>query len=242
MTMNKRILLGIDTNISPATQLALHAVSAFMEQASPQLHVVLLNVIPVPYMTSPSLGMYVGHLLPMSITPDQRNQAEDDLSKARTELQKVGIPPEQIEVLIRIGIPAEEIVKTAKELQVNFIVVGSRGNTTRQKIRRFLAGSTSRRILQLAPCPVMIVSMPRVAHPTDLVLWYAESITRHLKQHTNSLTVFTPREVAQMFVPPNKKRPGRKEIAAATLALESLSGSGILCRHDIKGELRYVND
>jgi nucleotide-binding universal stress UspA family protein len=242
MTMNKRILLGIDTNISPATQLALQAVSAFMEQASSQLHVVLLSVIPVPYMTSPSLGMYVGHLLPMSITPDQRNQAEDDLSRARTELQKAGISSEQIEVLIRIGIPAEEIAKVAKELQVNFIVVGSRGNTTRQKIRRFLAGSTSRRILQLAPCPVMIVSMPRVAHPNDLVVWYSEAITRHLQQNTNSLTVFTPREVAQMFVPPNKKKPGRKEIAAATLALEALSGSGVLCRHDIKGELRYVND
>src|SRR5712692_4646435 len=133
MTMNKRILLGIDTNISPATQLALHAVSAFMEQASSQLHVVLLSVIPVPYMTSPSLGMYVGHLLPMSITPDQRNQAEDDLSRARTELQNAGISSEQIEVLIRIGIPAEEIVKAAKELQVNFIVVGSRGNSSRQK-------------------------------------------------------------------------------------------------------------
>ena len=31
--MNKRILLGIDTDISPSTQLALHAVSALMEQA-----------------------------------------------------------------------------------------------------------------------------------------------------------------------------------------------------------------
>ncbi len=240
--MNKRILLGIDTNFSPATQLALHAVSALMEQASPQLHVVLLSVIPVPYMTSPSLGMYVGHLLPLSITPEQRSQAEGDLRRARTELQKTGVASEQIEVIIRIGIPAEEIAKVAKELQVNCIVVGSRGNAPRQRIRRFFAGSTSRRVLQLAPCPVMIVSTPRVSLPTDLVAWYAEEITRYLQQHTNSLTVFTPQEVAQMFVPPNKKKAGRKEIAAATLALEALSGSGVLCRHDIKGELRYVND
>src|SRR5579859_7785974 len=114
MTMNKRILLGIDTNISPATQLALHAVSALMEQASPQLHVVLISVIPVPYMTSPSLGMYVGHLLPLSITPEQRSQVEGDLRRARTELQKTGVAPEQIEVIIRIGIPSEEIAKAAK--------------------------------------------------------------------------------------------------------------------------------
>src|SRR5207249_9661062 len=144
--MNKRILLGIDTSISPQTQRALRVVSAFMEQAAPEFHVVLLSVIPVPYMTSPSLGMYVGHLLPMSITSEQRSQAEDDLHKARTEMQKDGVAPEQIEVIIRIGIPAEEIAKAAKELQVNFIVVGSRGNSPRQKIRRFFVGSTSRRV------------------------------------------------------------------------------------------------
>ncbi|HEY6408288.1 MAG TPA: universal stress protein, partial [Ktedonobacteraceae bacterium] len=228
--MNKRILLGIDTNISPSAQLALQAVIAFMEQAAPQLHVVLLSVIPVPYMTSPSLGMYVGHLIPMSITPEQRSQAEADLRHARTELQKGGVAPEQIEVLMRVGIPAEEIVRAAKELQVSFIVVGSRGNSRRQSIRRFLAGSTSRRVLQLAHCPVMIVSAPRVQHPTNLVTWYSEEITQYLQQHPDSLSVFTPREVAQMFVPPNKKKPGRKEIAAATLALEELTGSGVLCR------------
>ncbi|HBE25925.1 MAG TPA: hypothetical protein DDW33_09590 [Ktedonobacter sp.] len=243
MTMNKRILLGIDTNISPQTQRALHTVSAFMEQGASQLlHVVLLTVIPVPYMTSPSLGMYVGHLLPMSITSEQRSQAEDDLRNARAELQQAGVFPEQIEVLIRVGMPAEEIVKVAKELQVNFIVVGSRGNAPQQKIRRFFAGSTSRRVLQLAPCPVMIVSSPPTPHHSDLVAWYLEAITYYLQQHTNALTVFTPQEVAQKFIPPNKKKPGRKEIAAATLALEQLTGSGVLCRHDIRGELRYVND
>jgi hypothetical protein len=112
----------------------------------------------------------------------------------------------------------------------------------RQKVRRFLAGSTSRRVLQLASCPVMIVSAPHIPRHTDLVVWYETAINSYLQQHTSALTVFTPQEVAQKFVPPNKKRPGRKEIAAATLALEHLAGSGVLCRHDVRGELRYVND
>jgi len=43
-------------------------------------------------------------------------------------------------------------------------------------------------------------------------------------------------------VNPNKKAPGRKERAAAILALEELARNGVLCRHDVKGELRYVND
>jgi len=89
---------------------------------------------------------------------------------------------------------------------------------------------------------VMIVTLPRTAPPGDLVTWYEQAITTYLQEHTNSLTVFTPQEVAQKFVPPRKKAPGRKEIAAAALALEQLASTGLLCRHDVKGELRYVND
>src|SRR5713101_1185914 len=115
MTMNRRILLGIDMNISPATQLALRTMSELMELANSQLQLVLLSVIPVPAMSYPSLGMYVGHLLPTAITTEQRSQAEADLRKARAELQKQGIASEQIEGIIRVGLPAEEIVKAAKE-------------------------------------------------------------------------------------------------------------------------------
>jgi hypothetical protein len=88
----------------------------------------------------------------------------------------------------------------------------------------------------------MIVTTPNTPRPTDLVTWYSEAITVYLQQHTDVLTVFTPQEVAKKFVPLNKKKPGRKEIAAATLALEQLTGSGMLCRHDVSGELKYVND
>ena len=146
----------------------------------------------------------------MAITSEQRSQAENALHKVRSELQKGGMAPEQIEALIRVGLPADEIVKVAKELNVTFIVIGSRGNALREKIRRFLVGSISRRVIQLAPCPVMIVQAPRVLYPTDLIAWYEEAITAYLQEDTNSLTVFTPREVAQKFVPPREKRPGCK--------------------------------
>jgi nucleotide-binding universal stress UspA family protein len=240
--MNKHILLGIDAPISPATQQALRSMSEFVEQLAPQLHLILLHVIPIPSISSPALGMYVGYLQPTFVTYEQRSLAEDVLRNARTELQKQGIPSGQIETLIRLGVPADQIVKVARELHVDFIVVGSRGNSTVQKIRRFIAGSTSRRILQIASCPVMIVNSPQSRQPADLVTWYEESITHYLQEHTGDLTVFTPLEVAQMFAPPSKKAPGRKEKAAAILALEQLARSGVLCRHDVKGEMRYVND
>jgi nucleotide-binding universal stress UspA family protein len=243
--MDKRILLGVDATISPATQRALYTIGEFISQAAPQLRLILLNVIPLPAVASPSPGMYVGHFQSLSVTPEQRTQAEDILRKARSELQRQGVSSAQVEVLIRVGIPADEIVRAARELQVDFIVVGSRGNSVGQQIRRFLSGSTSRKILYTAPCPVMIVVPPaptKTARPGDLVRWYEESITNYLKEHTSTLTVFTPLEVVQIFVPPGKKRRKRKEIAAATLALEHLAHNGLLCRHEVKGELRYIND
>ena len=243
--MKKRILLGIDALISPATQHALRTISELIEQAIPQLHLVLLHVIPVPNVTSPALGMYVGQLQPTSSTSDQRAEGELALRRAQIELQNRGLAPDQIETLTRLGSPAEELAKAARELQVDVIVVGSRGNGARQQARRFFAGSISRRILALAPCPVMIVTLPHPIHikqPHDLVKWYEESITRYLQEHTSDLTVFTPQEVALAFIPPHKKGPGRKERAAAILALEHLARNGVLCRHDVKGEMRYVND
>jgi hypothetical protein len=81
-----------------------------------------------------------------------------------------------------------------------------------------------------------------VKKPHDLVKWYEESITRYLQEHTGDLTVFTPQEVALTFAPSPNKESGRKERAAAILALEQLARGGLLCRHDVKGELRYVND
>ena len=240
--MNKHILLGIDAPISPATQQALHLMGEFVEQAAPQLHIFLLHVIPVPALSFPAPGMYIGHVQPPLYSNEQHVQAEEALHKARTELEKQGIASGQIEMLIRLGVAADQIVRVAKELHVDFIVVGSRGNSVKQKIRRLIAESTSRRILQLAPCPVMIVNSPETRRPGDLVTWYEESITHYLREHTGDLTVFTPGEVAQMFIPPGKKAPGRKERAAAILALEQMARNGILCRHDVKGEMRYVND
>ena len=240
--MNKRILLGIDAPISPATEHALRSISEFVEQAAPSLQIVLLHVIPIPYFSSPAIGLSTGHLQPTFFTSEQRSLAEEALRAASAELLKQGIDSRQIETLLYTGVPADQITKAAVELHADFIVVGSRGSSSKQKIRRFFTGSTSRSILQLAHCPVMIVSYPNIRQSGDLVTWYEKSIRHYLHEHTGDLTVFSPQEVAQMFVPPGKKVVGRKEIAAAILALEQLARGGTLCRHDIKGQMKYVND
>jgi hypothetical protein len=131
-------------------------------------------------------------------------------------------------------------VKAAQELGVDCIVLWSHENSLTQKIQRVVAGSTSRQVLQHAPCPIMVVP-PRTSLPRDLVTWYEEAVTRYLHEQAGRLTILTPSEVAHTFGPAHTTA-GRKEVAAATRALERLASNGVLCCRPVNGELRCMND
>jgi universal stress protein A len=60
----------------------------------------------------------------------------------------------KIETLQRLGVPYEEIVKIAKESEVDLIVIGTHGYTG---LKHFLLGSTVERVVRVAPCPVLVV-------------------------------------------------------------------------------------
>ena len=241
--MDKSILFGIDSDLSPITQHVLHKAGELVEQAAPEVHCILLNVVPTAQVISTHPGLYAGHFFPLAVAPWQRHQAEDVVYKARLLLQMQGIPFACTEGIIRVGVPADEIVRAAKELQVSLIIIGCHGYSFRHRLRRLILGSISRRVLRLAPCPVMIVSPPPTTRrTTDLVIWYENAIRRYLSEHTDELQVFTPNQLVQQFAPLDSRRPGRKEKEAARLALEKLAQQGVLCCHRIQGELRYVND
>ena len=58
------------------------------------------------------------------------------------------------ECLTRLGRPAEEIVRAAAELEVDAIVIATRGFTG---LRHALIGSTAEAVVRRAPCAVWIV-------------------------------------------------------------------------------------
>lgn len=60
--------------------------------------------------------------------------------------------------LLKTGVPHEEIVKTAKEERVSYIVMGTHG---RGPLDRFLLGSVAERVVRTAPCPVVTVRRPK---------------------------------------------------------------------------------
>ena len=234
--MNRRIVVAIDAYISPQTQHVLRVASSLLEVSSPQLGVVLLHVIPVPDMPISKFGM-----TKVAPTVGQRELAEQALHKARIELQKQGIMPERIEILLRSGIPPDEIGKAAQELEADFIMIGSRGNSLKQKMRRLLTGSTSHQVVKRGPCPVLIAALPQIPGPHNLIAWYQEAITHYLQEHPEKLMIFTSSDVARMFAPP-QRTAGRKEVDAASAALEQLASSGVLVCQRVNGQLRCIND
>jgi hypothetical protein len=97
-TMNRLIVVAIDADLSDATQLALHAASSLLARSLPPTGAVLLHVIPVPDMPQSRFG--TSRFTP---TAEQRELAEHALHRARLNLLKQGIVPEQIELRLRSG-------------------------------------------------------------------------------------------------------------------------------------------
>ncbi len=237
--MNQQILLGVDMDLSPATQAMLQMVRTFLVQLAPQCQALLLTVIPVPYDTPSSLGRFRGQTPCLSATTVQRTEARQTLKLAQAVLVQAGIAPGRLETQVCEGVPVEELVKVAAERQVACIVLGYRGAALRHRLRRLLLGSTTAQVLRRAPCPVLLV--PVTSGSTNLVAWYEEAITRELSEHASGLSIFTPEVVASRFPPPHRARR-HKEVAAATKALQQLEGRGVLICQQVKGAWQCFND
>jgi len=67
---------------------------------------------------------------------------------------------------VRIGHPAEEIVKAAEATAADIVVVGSHGLTG---VKRYLIGSVSNQVLQSAHCSVLIVKQSEDVEPGSRV-------------------------------------------------------------------------
>jgi len=80
----------------------------------------------------------------------QLAQAVDDVKTYQEELPEMFRPTEPI---VAQGHPAEQILATIARQKIDLAIVGSRGHAA---IERLLVGSTSARVVQEAPCSVLI--------------------------------------------------------------------------------------
>ena len=76
-----------------------------------------------------------------------------------TEQLRESVPPRapkpsHVKFLVRIGKPYQQIVEVAREAQTDLVIMGVRG---RSSLNSALFGSTTYRVIQLGPCPVLAV-------------------------------------------------------------------------------------
>lgn len=103
---------------------------------------------------------YDAELIVLHVLEEARNssQAQATLATAREQLDKMiqqEMPkPLKIKTAVRVGKPYQQIIELAEETHTDTIVMGVRG---RGAVDLAVFGSTTYRVLQLGPCPVLAV-------------------------------------------------------------------------------------
>ncbi len=143
----KRVLHPTDFSESSAH--ALEYAVAFAREFGARIH--LLHVI-----EDVAHALYFDMLQTPPVTDifgELKRQAEKELDRIERE-SCAGL---DVERLVCKGVPFHEIVRTARELEVDVIVLGTHGRTG---IKHMLFGSVAERVVRKAPCPVLSVRHP----------------------------------------------------------------------------------
>ena len=88
----------------------------------------------------------------------------DDKQTDNLKMRLINLIPDEIRTNISIdtlvvkGAPFVEIIKAAKDNQVDLIVMGTHGKTGLDYI---LIGSVAERVIQRSPCPVLSIRLPK---------------------------------------------------------------------------------
>jgi len=141
----KRILLP--TDFSDCAQHALKYATALARSFGAKVY--LLHVVDVPV---------YGYLEPFAGSVWSLYDMKEEAERSIADI----IPPEDrdavgAESFVREGTPFVEIVKFAKEKDIDLIVIGTHGRTG---LKHMLIGSVEEKVVRKAPCPVLTVRSP----------------------------------------------------------------------------------
>jgi nucleotide-binding universal stress UspA family protein len=227
-----RILLATDGSEEAA--LAAHAAIDLSGRAGAKLHVVhTWQDLRPP--TLPAMAM------------DEYSQAYEQYEREARELLK-----EQAQRLrsaggtvagthLKKGRPAEEIAYFAQELEADLVVVGSRGLGL---VKRLVVGSVSERVVQLDPCPTLVVRGGEGSWPPSRVIVgddsseearrageFAAGIGTLFDARTllvrvyPQVTVFKARRISHVRASKELLREGERSLERRAAELESVLGT-----------------
>ena len=135
----KRILVGFDG--SPFAEQAFEMALNLAALAGARLGVVSVATLPEP----------PGEVETQATLESATEHYEAAYENLRRRAEDRGLT---LETRILVGHPAEQIIRLAASTQVDLIVVGHRG---RSRIREWISGSVSKRVVSHAPCSVLVV-------------------------------------------------------------------------------------
>jgi nucleotide-binding universal stress UspA family protein len=145
--MIKKILVPID--FSDYSKNALKYAAEFAEHFKAKMYLIYV-IEPVIYPADFSMGQVA---IP-STDIDLPKRAEEELQN----LVKTSIASSvEVETLIKTGKPFVEINETAKENDVDIIIIATHGHTG---VEHILFGSTAEKVVRKAPCPVLTLREP----------------------------------------------------------------------------------
>ena len=144
-TFPSRILLATDD--SEEAELATQRAVDLADTTCSELHVVYVGRLPNFLMNDPDImGFY------RKLYDDVQRESLEILWRLTWEVKTAGGTVAGAH--LRMGNVAEEIVESAKDLEADLIVMGSRNHSG---LRRAIEGSTSDVVVHRAPCAVMTV-------------------------------------------------------------------------------------
>jgi nucleotide-binding universal stress UspA family protein len=141
----KQLLLA--TDFSDPSAAALDYAKAFAEAFDATIHV--LHVVEDLAAHAWTTEVYVAALPGVHEEMERQARARLDAVFSAEERQRFRVRPE-----LRLGSPFVEIVRYARDQQIDLIIMGTHG---RGPIAHVLLGSVAERVVRKAPCPVLTV-------------------------------------------------------------------------------------
>ncbi len=111
----------------------------------------IIAISVIPSETGSPLDIVHSEMQRDIIADKELKAAESSIIKVREIAEKEGL---SVEGLIMSGGPYEAITASAKENNIDLIVVGSHGKTG---LERLIMGSVAERVIMLSPCAVLVV-------------------------------------------------------------------------------------
>jgi len=131
-----------------------HAIAhAFRMAADHGAEVILSHVVETVVAPNP---LYAHYFPADLLNPEIRARAEHDAHAALNERvpQDEALAKVPRTTLVAHGVPADEIIRTAKERRVDLIVIATHGRTG---LKHLFMGSTAERVIRHVHCAVLVV-------------------------------------------------------------------------------------